>query len=410
MDSEFSKELDSLTAVVAASIDQTGLLLDANEGFCRLINIKQESIAGVRADFFFIQPAFSELINNPPNAEGELHRGLLTIGNYMGQTRSLKARIWRKGNRLQLLAEHDVGSLEQLNNRVLQLNQDYAKSQFELSQVNLKLKQRELELEQSLVELKATNLNLKATQKQLVEAEKMAALGMMVAGVAHEINTPLGVSLGSASLLARQTQALSQRFSERSMTQSDLKNFLNDASQEAALIHSNLNRIGRLTDRFRELAIDSRQTTKSRFKLKTCLEDTITSLRSLIQTQHVNVLVNCDNSLEVQSYASDWVSIFTNLLTNSLQHGFKDRDKGNINVTITTTRQQLVVDYTDDGVGLSAETQARIFDPFFTTDLQHGMGLGMHLTYNLITQQMHGSISCLNPAGQGVHFHIEIPL
>jgi signal transduction histidine kinase len=114
--------------------------------------------------------------------------------------------------------------------------------------------------------------------------------------------------------------------------------------------------------------------------------------------------------LEVQSYASDWVSIFTNLLTNSLQHGFKDRDKGNINVTITTTRQQLVVDYTDDGVGLSAETQARIFDPFFTTDLQHGMGLGMHLTYNLITQQMHGSISCLNPAGQGVHFHIEIPL
>ena len=406
----FAPDLDMLIAVAVATIDRTGLLIDANAGFLRLVYIEKLKPNTNHVDHFFIQPTFEMLINIKPGAEGEIYHGLLTIGEYMGQTRSLHARLWREENQLRVLAEYDISSLEHLNDTVLQLNSEYVRTQFEITQMNLKLKQREVELKQSLVQLEATNLRLKTTQKQLVEAEKMASLGIMVAGVAHEINTPLGVSLGCASLLEQQTQTLGKNFTERRMTQSDLHEFLFNALAETKLLCTNLERIGYLTDSFHQLAVSDKSSTKCDFIFKRCIDDVITSLGWSLSEEHVSIHVLCDKTLKIESYPSDWISIFTNLINNSLQHGFKGRDHGNIEIVVIPKAEIFVVDYTDDGIGLSVETQAHIFDPFFTTDLQHGMGLGMHLIYNLITQKLNGSITCDSPSVQGTHFHIETRL
>lgn len=406
----FAASLRTVSAIAIATIDCSGMLIEANTGFLRLIDQKSSAANSVQVGQFFIQPEFALLINLPSGIDGEIYQGLLTLGEYMGLTRTLYARIWRQENHLQLLAEYDIASLEHLNETVLQLNSDYAKAQFEISQINLRLKQREAELEQTVAQLKVTNIQLKTAQKQLVESEKMASLGVLVAGVAHEINTPLGICLGSNSLMEQQSQALAQKFTERRMTQADLDGFLSKAMQETQLIDTNLNRISQITDSFHQLAVADQATIKHCFNFKQCLEDVVISLEHPLSSHTVVVNIHCDQSLTIDSFKTDWASIFINLITNSLQHGFKDRKDGTIDIVVTTEREMLAVDYSDNGVGLTAEVQSRVFDPFFTTDLQQGMGLGMHLIYNLMTQKLKGRIDCVSPLGQGAHFHIEAPL
>jgi signal transduction histidine kinase len=210
--------------------------------------------------------------------------------------------------------------------------------------------------------------------------------------------------------LQEQSRHLAQRFAQRAMTQSDLQSYLGDAQTEAGLIRSNLERIGQLIDAFRQVAVEGKPLAQRHFRIRNCLEDVLASLGERLPAARVAVRISCDPELEIESFPGDWASIFTNLVTNSLRHGFKGRESGNIEIIIRIGEGQLVVDYGDDGVGLSAEAQARIFDPFFTTDLQHGMGLGMHLVYNLIGQRLGGSIACDSAVGQGAHFHIETPL
>ena len=247
------------------------------------------------------------------------------------------------------------------------------------------------------------------TRKRLAETEKMASLGILVAGVAHEINTPVGVGLAASSTLQEQSEGLALRFAERRMTQSDLQTYLSAAREEAALIRSNLERIGRLTDAFRQVAVEGKQPEATRFRFKAAIEDVVTSLGARMAPDRVELKLNCDDALELDSVPGDWASIFTNLFTNSLQHGFRGRDHGRIEVDVAIREGRLTVDYSDNGNGMATETRNRVFDPFFTTDLQQGMGLGMHIVYNLVTQRFGGEIACDSEPGAGAHFHIEVP-
>lgn len=396
-------ELADLRAVVAATLSYEGLVLAANAGFLDLIKSDKDQVNGCYAQQFFIQPTFASLLNAPPKADGEVFIGLLTLGSFTDKTYTLQSRIWRVNDTLCLLAEYDLQANEQLNDTLLSLNQDYVKAQFEIIQINLKLKQRERELENSL-------LQLQTAQKKLVEAEKMSSLSVFVAGVAHEINSPLGVSLGCASLLSKDARNLAQLFSEKSMTQSDLKRFLTAAQQEAGLIQTNLQRIGQLMDKFRQLAVTQRDTSKTQFDLRACLQNVITSFGLQLHEEKVKIRITAEPALEINSFAQDWGSIFTNLILNSLQHGFKGREDNTVHITMAVAGQYLRVDYIDNGIGLSERVKAKIYDPFFTTDMQHGIGLGMHMLYNMITHKMQGFIECDNSAEGGAHFHIEIPL
>jgi signal transduction histidine kinase len=249
-------------------------------------------------------------------------------------------------------------------------------------------------------------------RRRLLEAEKMASLGIVVAGVAHEINTPLGVGLTAASSLQDQSRQLAGQFAARRMTQSDLDTYLQRAQEAATLIRTNLERIGHLTDAFRQVAVNGQEQVRRVFRLRDCLDDVVKSLGTSLSGRHVVLGIECDPALEINSLPGDWVSIFTNLINNSLKHGYKGRDQGAIEIQVKVDAPWLRVVYQDDGVGMTPETLARVFDPFFTTDMQHGMGLGMYLVYNLVTQRLGGQIQCESqPAtGSGVRFQIEIPL
>lgn len=223
---------------------------------------------------------------------------------------------------------------------------------------------RYLNLALSLVGICALAIDNARNRKRLVETEKMASLGTLVAGVAHEINTPLGVGLTAASALQIQSEQLGQRFAQRLMTQSDLQGFLTTAQAEAGLISSNLTRIGQLVETFRQIAIDNKPQTPQRFCLCACLQDVLASLAEPLAAKHIRCHVVCDTALEITSFAADWTSILTNLITNSLRHGFKGRDSGNIHIQFERMSNEWVLSYADDGVGLTAEACLHVFDPF----------------------------------------------
>lgn len=247
-------------------------------------------------------------------------------------------------------------------------------------------------------------------RKRLLEAQKMASLSILVAGVAHEINTPLGVGLAAASTLQDKARRLAERFAARSMTQSELTMYLDSAATGTSLIRQNLERIGHLVDSFRQVAVEGNSPEVQPVRLRDCLLEVIRSLGDRLPADRIALNIDCAADLTIDSVASDWASIFVNLISNSLTHGFKGRESGRIDIHIVREAMRLRLEYVDNGVGLTTDAQTRIFDPFYTTDLQHGMGLGMHLVYNLVTHRMGGHIQCQSTPQQGVHFHIEIPL
>lgn len=402
-------DLDSLLAVATALVEEDGTLLEANAGFLRLVGIPGLTLAAPRVDQYFLQPDFRALLHLPPDDEGVLHRGLLTLGEFSGHTRSLRATVWRDGRFLRVLAEYDIEDIERLTATILELNRDYSQAQTELAVANLKLQQHEIQLRQTVADLQFANTRLKETQTRLVEAEKMAALGVMVAGVAHEINTPVGVCLAAASTIRTQTHDLSRAFAARNMTQSRLQQYLETAEAGTDLIHANLERVGSLVDAFREVAVVGKAGEKKPFRIRACIDDVVRSLASRIPGDRVKLQVDCASELEVVSVVSDWVSIFSNLILNSVAHGFKEREHGFIAIKAYVHDGKLIVRYCDNGAGLSPEVKAHIFDPFFTTDMQRGMGLGMHLVHNLVTHRLGGTISCESGPGQGVQFEIEVP-
>jgi signal transduction histidine kinase len=247
-------------------------------------------------------------------------------------------------------------------------------------------------------------------RKKLLEIEKMASLGIVVAGVAHEINTPLGIGIAAASTLHTQTGHLAKQFSERKMTQSDLDNYLIMAQKEAQLLGSNLGRISQLVDSFRQVAVNGKHQENQLFNLNQCLNDVIDSLKSKLVKNNIELQLQCDPELEITSLVNDWVSIFTNLIDNSIKHGFCHQQNGIINIQIIENNGKLELGYSDNGQGIERELLEKIFDPFFTSNIQQGMGLGLHLVYNLITQRMSGNIQCDSQPGKGMHFFIEVPL
>jgi len=270
-------------------------------------------------------------------------------------------------------------------------------------------RERYLSLALSTVGVCALAIENARNRHRLVEAEKMASLGVMVAGVAHEVNTPVGVAMIAVSTLQDRTATLAERFAQRSMTHADLSRYLDDADQSAALVRSSLDRIARLTKAFRQVAIDGEAPQRQPMRVRRCIDEVVQAYAEQLARSRVRVELECDDALEVESYPDDWSTILSNLVSNSLRHGFKGRDSGRIDVRAGVRGETLVVEYEDDGVGIAPQARARIFDPFFTTDMQNGTGLGMHLVYNLVVHRMRGRIDCVARPGGGARFVIEVP-
>jgi two-component system, sensor histidine kinase ChiS len=273
-------------------------------------------------------------------------------------------------------------------------------------------KEAELKLEEAKKAAEQALEQLQATQQHLVETEKMAALGNLVAGVAHEINTPIGIGVTAASRLDTLTKELLELYQASKMKRADLDKYLQSTQQGSDLILKNLSRAAELIQSFKQVAVDQAGEQKRTFDMKEYLHEIWTTLRpEFKRTQH-QVSIECDSDIMLSSYPGIFSQIFTNFLMNSLIHGFKEKTDGEIRITGKKNEQNhLILRYSDNGKGISPEIINKIFDPFFTTNRQGGgSGLGLHIVYNLVTHKLNGTIQCDSVEGEGILFIIQIPL
>lgn len=252
---------------------------------------------------------------------------------------------------------------------------------------------------------------LVATQADLLRSEKLAALGGLVAGVAHEINTPLGVGVTAASFLDERTRAFAQLFADDDVSREDLEAFITAARDTSASLSTNLRRAADLVRSFKNVAADQSNEQRRRFNLRAYIDEVLVSLQPALRRTRHRIDVDAAHDIEIVSDPGVVSQILTNLIMNSLIHGFEDRDEGHIRIAATHAAGQIVLDYADDGKGMNPEQARRIFEPFFTTRRgQGGTGLGMNIVYNLVTQTLGGRLECRTAPGQGVSFHIIIPV
>lgn len=259
-------------------------------------------------------------------------------------------------------------------------------------------------------ELHETLDTLKNTQDSLVQAEKMASLGGLVAGVAHEINTPVGISVTAASHLTDQSEILALKFDAGEMKKSELREYVETATQSTKMISANLKRAAELIGSFKQVAVDQSSEEQRRFRVSPYLEEILMSLQPQLKKTNHNVVIHCAPELEMDSYPGAFSQIITNLFMNSLIHGYTDEDSGRIVIDVTELTSEFQIVYSDDGCGMDALTRSKIFDPFFTTNRSHGgSGLGMNIVFNLANQSLQGTITCASEPGQGTTFTMVFP-
>ena len=248
-------------------------------------------------------------------------------------------------------------------------------------------------------------------QGQLLENEKMAALGRMVAGVAHEINTPVGIGLTAASHFQERFEDLRRLYAGANMKKADLDGFLAEADESLRMIRGNLDRAAQLIQGFKGVAVDQSGEGRREFDLKAYLDEILLSLRPVLKRTPYEVAVACAPGEMVDSYPGALSHTITNLVMNSLNHGFDGAERGSIGIAAERVGDEIRLVYRDDGIGMTPEVRNKLYEPFFTTKRGHGgSGLGMHVVYTAVTQTLGGRIACESSPGCGTTFTITFPV
>jgi len=266
-------------------------------------------------------------------------------------------------------------------------------------------------LSQKNNELSETLSSLKQTQKQLVESEKLASLGQLVAGVAHEINTPVGVGVTGASTLAEETAKIEGLYQSGEMKRSDLEHYVRTASTISRLLLSNMERAATLTQSFKEVAIDQTSQERRAFQLKEYIEEVLLNLSPMLRKTEHQVQIDCDESIVVDTYPGALSQILTNFVMNALLHAFDEGQVGKLLITVNEPdADSIELCFTDNGKGIPKENLPKIFDPFFTTKRgQGGSGLGLSIIHNLATGTLQGKISVESQEHLGTTFTLCFP-
>ena len=306
---------------------------------------------------------------------------------------------------------------EQVNSYISDISMHNARlkvSKFEIKRLNEELEFKVIERTEQLrlktEEAQTSLAHLKNTQQQLIEQEKHASLGRLVAGVSHEINTPLGVSVTACSCIFDEVASLQEKITNQALTKSDFEERLRRISKSADVMQANLKRTSELVASFKQIAVDDATEDYHHFDLTQYLDEVINSLVPKVKKgKHHIKLLSCDAPIQIFSDPAAISLVILNIVDNALTHAFR-QPHGHIFIDTNMDAEQVKIIVRDDGDGMVEEVSNLIFDPFFTTTRSGGnSGLGMHIVYNIVTQQLHGNIECHSKLGQGAEFIITLP-
>jgi signal transduction histidine kinase len=268
------------------------------------------------------------------------------------------------------------------------------------------------ELRTSKEEAESALLELNTAQQNLIDAERLAALGGLVAGVAHEVNNPIGISLTVASSFARRTEMFEAELrTEGALRRSQLEDFIKTSRDAAQQLVANLHRAGELIQSFKQVAVDRSHAERRQFSLGEATDQIIASLRPVLKRAPIELTVDVPEGLIIDGYPGSYGQILTNLFLNAVNHAFGDGRSGTISISARARgHDDVEIIFADNGAGMTPDVQRQAFDPFFTTRRNEGgTGLGLHIVYNLVTQQLGGRMMLESRPGQGTTFRIIMP-
>jgi PAS domain S-box-containing protein len=272
-------------------------------------------------------------------------------------------------------------------------------------------KRGEQEMRKARDAAEAALRHLRDTQNSLIEAEKLAALGRLVAGVAHEVNNPVGISLTVASALERKTANFAAEVARGELRRSSLNEYLETSRDASGQLVANLNRAAELIQSFKQVAADRNYSDQRVFDLGDLTEQVVMSLRPGMRKHNLTLNVECQPNLTMNSYPGPYGQVLTNLFLNAVGHGFPDGRAGTVEIHVRESgKDNVEILFSDDGVGMSMEVRRRAFDPFFTTRRdQGGTGLGLHIVYSIVTTRLGGRLDLDSEPGGGTRVQIILP-
>ncbi|KMO44214.1 ATPase [Methylobacterium tarhaniae] len=253
---------------------------------------------------------------------------------------------------------------------------------------------------------------LREAQAHLVQAEKLAALGQLVAGVAHEINTPIGLALTTSTAAEGDLRHLQGAVESGQLRRSDLTQGLARLSEGMRLLFSNLTRAADLVNSFKQVAVDQASEERRTFELHGWLEELMSTLGPLVRRKGHTMRIRCEDRIILDSHPGALAQVISNLALNAIVHGYPDGRSGVLDVAASRSGEdRLRIIIADDGIGIPSEHLSKVFDPFFTTRRDKGStGLGLHIVFNLVASTLQGQITLSSKGGGGTCFTIDLPL
>ena len=400
------RTLFDMTPLPLSVSDQDGRIIGANQALVRIFGIPLHKMIGKRSDEvnFWAGPEERQRIWNKVRLHGTVQGEVAEV--LMPDQSTGQVAIWSSS--LQLDGRHAIIWA------LLDLTQE-VKAKQQLKELNASLESRVRErsaaLEQANADLSNALETLQRTQHDLIASEKMASLGSLVAGIAHELNTPIGNSLLASTALSDRVEDFQDTMAEGTLRRSALVHHLDEVKLACGLISSSLQKAADLIASFKQVAVDQTNDQRRHFRLQSVALDTIATYTPRLRRSAINMHVDVSAELELDSYPGSLYQVFNNLINNALMHAFEGRNCGNIWLAARAAEDgQVEIEFRDDGAGMAEEVLRHVFDPFFTTKMGNGgTGLGMNIVYNIVTGVMGGRIVLESSPGSGTTVRMTMP-